>query len=180
MMMLPSLMIFFSVLVSSGSLPSPQVHYEDVVGEPQVAVTDCECVLITLMDKNSGRFLRMFWKIYCLNLMLYLQGCILETALHLSRVSFGAMWHQQGICNSVMHSFFFLFKVLAQIRRSLLGQMGFTSLFKAAKANYWKNHNQPLKKTSKKNRVSLVNHLNLENTRVYIRVSISWTMKIVL
>ena len=54
-MMFQSLMIFFSLLVISGSLPSPQIDTEDVVGEPQVAVTDCECVLITLMDQNSGK-----------------------------------------------------------------------------------------------------------------------------
>ena len=53
--MFRGLMIVFSGLVSSGSLPSPEVDNDDVVGDPQVAVTGCECVLITLKDRNSGK-----------------------------------------------------------------------------------------------------------------------------
>eukprot|EP00091_Calanus_sinicus_P013442 TRINITY_DN2987_c0_g1_i4.p1 TRINITY_DN2987_c0_g1~~TRINITY_DN2987_c0_g1_i4.p1 ORF type:complete len:127 (-),score=17.83 TRINITY_DN2987_c0_g1_i4:195-575(-) len=48
-MMIQSVMMLFSLVTSIGSYPA------DVFGEPQVAVTDCECVLITLLDGNSGK-----------------------------------------------------------------------------------------------------------------------------
>ena len=62
-MIFQSVVIFFTLLVSSGSFPAPQVNNDDAVGEPQilrisepqVAATDCECGLFTLMDKRSGK-----------------------------------------------------------------------------------------------------------------------------
>ena len=58
--MFQSVVIFVSLLVSSGSFPAPQVDNDDAVGdlrssEPQVAATDCECGFFTLMDKRSGK-----------------------------------------------------------------------------------------------------------------------------
>ena len=62
-MIFQSVVIFFTLLVSSGSFPAPQVNNDDAVGEPQViwssepqvAAIDCECGLFTLMDKRSGK-----------------------------------------------------------------------------------------------------------------------------
>merc|ERR1719318_1424262 len=54
-MMFQLFVICFSLLISCESYPADEVQTGDVFGEPQVAVTDCECVLITLMDGNSGK-----------------------------------------------------------------------------------------------------------------------------
>eukprot|EP00091_Calanus_sinicus_P013441 TRINITY_DN2987_c0_g1_i2.p1 TRINITY_DN2987_c0_g1~~TRINITY_DN2987_c0_g1_i2.p1 ORF type:complete len:125 (-),score=19.21 TRINITY_DN2987_c0_g1_i2:91-465(-) len=53
-MMIQSVVMLFSLVVCIGSYPATAVP-PALFGEPQVAVTDCECVLITLLDGNSGK-----------------------------------------------------------------------------------------------------------------------------
>eukprot|EP00091_Calanus_sinicus_P004853 TRINITY_DN15223_c0_g1_i1.p1 TRINITY_DN15223_c0_g1~~TRINITY_DN15223_c0_g1_i1.p1 ORF type:complete len:101 (-),score=17.47 TRINITY_DN15223_c0_g1_i1:125-427(-) len=54
-MMVQSIGVFFSLVASIVSYPATEVLPAAAFGEPQVAVTDCQCVLITLLDGNSGK-----------------------------------------------------------------------------------------------------------------------------